>query len=48
MEYKITKDTDGLTVLQVLKGKLGLSHAFIKHLKFKKNGITVGGEHVTV
>lgn len=48
MQLKITKDTDGMTVLQILKGKLGLSHAFIKHLKFMENGITVDGQHVTV
>ena len=48
MEYEIRKDTDGMTVLQILKGELGLSHAFIKHLKFKENGITLNGEHVTV
>ncbi len=48
MEYKIEKDADGLTVLQLLKSSLGLSHAFIKHLKFKENGITVNGKHETV
>ena len=48
MEYKICENTDGMTVLQVLKNELGLSHAFIKHLKFKENGITINGEHVTV
>ena len=48
MEYKIQENTDGMTVLQVLKGELGLSRAFIKHLKFKENGIMLNGEHVTV
>ena len=48
MELKIEKATDGLTVLTVLKSHLGLSRAFIKHLKFKENGITVDGRHVTV
>ena len=48
MEIKINSNTDGLTVLQILKGELGLSRAFIKHLKFKDGGITLNGEHVTV
>lgn len=48
MELKIDRETDGLTVLAVLQSRLGLSRAFIKHLKFKENGITVDGEHVTV
>lgn len=48
MEYKIRKNADGMTVLQLLKGELGLSRAFIKHLKFKENGITLNGKHVTV
>ena len=37
-----------MTVLQILKGELGLSRAFIKHLKFKEGGITLNGDHVTV
>ena len=48
MEFKIEKDTAGLTVLEVLKSCIGLSSAFIKHLKFKENGITVDGKHATV
>ena len=48
MEIKIDSNTDGLTVLQILKGELGLSRAFIKHLKFKEGGITLNGEHATV
>ncbi len=48
MEIKINSNTDGLTVLQILKGELGLSRALIKHLKFKEGGITLNGEHATV
>lgn len=48
MEIKIDSNTDGMTVLQILKGNLGLSRAFIKHLKFKDGGITLNGEHATV
>ena len=48
MELKINSNTDGMTVLQILKSEMGLSRAFIKHLKFKEGGILLNGEHVTV
>lgn len=48
MEYLISEASDGKSVLTVLKQELGLSHATVKHLKFKPMGITVSGEHVTV
>ncbi len=48
MEYTIDACLDGKTVLYVMKRTLGISSATVKHLKFKADGITVGGEHVTV
>ncbi len=48
MEYKIDKTTDGKTVLEVMRGVLGMSRATIKHLKFLENGIMLNGAHVTV
>ena len=48
MDLKIDTQSDGKTVLEILKRDLGISRATIKHLKFKNNGITVDGEHVTV
>ncbi len=37
-----------MTVKEILIGSLGLSHAFIKHLKFIPDGICVDGKQVTV
>lgn len=48
MELTVGSRLDGKTVLELLTRELGFSRATIKHLKFKENGITVGGEHVTV
>ena len=48
MEYLIKDTSDGKTVLSILKGELGFSHATVKHLKFKPMGISVGGKQVTV
>ena len=48
MEYNVTALTDGKTVLEIIKGELGLSRAMLKHLKFKENGIMLNGTHVTV
>ena len=48
MTYTVKEEWLGKTVLDVLHKDLGLSHAAVKHLKFKENGITVNGEHVTV
>ncbi len=48
MDYIISDAFDGVSVLDFLRGELGMSTAMIKHLKFKDMGISVGGEHVTV
>ena len=48
MDYLALADWDGMTVLEVMKKELGLSSAYIKHLKFIPNGIMIGGSHVTV
>ena len=48
MDYVIEKEWDGKTVLEVIRRRLGISHALLKHLKFLENGITLNGAHVTV
>ena len=48
MEYIITEKESGKTVKEILFLSLGLSYAFVKHLKFIENGITLNGEHATV
>ncbi len=48
MDYIIGEAQNGKTVLAVLKCDMGISNAAVKHLKFKKNGICIGGEQVTV
>ena len=48
MKYIVTKADDGLCVKTVLSQKLGLSRAFIKHLKFLDSGIALNGQKVTV
>lgn len=48
MKYLISKGQDGKSVKDILRLELGLSSAFIKHLKFIENGITLNGEHATV
>lgn len=48
MTYRANQSWLGRTLLDVLHKELGLSRATVKHLKFKENGITVNGEHVTV
>lgn len=48
MDYIIPPSSDGATVLQVLTRDIGVSRATLKHLKFKENGIMLGGVHVTV
>jgi len=48
VEYIITKNESGKTVKEILFSHIGLSCAFVKHLKFIDNGIMLNGEHVTV
>ena len=48
MDYVIEKEWDGRAVLDVIRRRLGISHALLKHLKFIQNGITLNGSHVTV
>ena len=48
MLFKVTSELDGASVLYILRHELGLSSKMIKHLKFLEDGITVGGERVTV
>lgn len=48
MTYTVGTSFSGRTVLDVLRRELGFSHATVKHLKFKENGITVNGRHATV
>lgn len=48
MEYRVERETAGLTVLEVAKRRLGISTALLKHLKFLEDGICVGGKRVTV
>lgn len=48
MIFKVTAEYDGKSVLYILQNTLGLSGGMIRHLKFLEDGITVGGERVTV
>ncbi len=48
MEYKISAEADGKTVLEVIRRDLLISNATLKHLKFKEGGIRVNGVHATV
>lgn len=48
MEYQVEKQRDGATVLEIIKGELGLSRGHLKHLKFLEGGILVNGKPVTV
>ena len=48
MTYRVNQSWHGRMLLDVLHKELGLSRATVKHLKFKDNGITVNGAHVTV
>lgn len=48
MIFKVTAEHDGKSVLYILQNTLGLSGGMIRHLKFLEDGITVGGERVTV
>ena len=48
MKYIVGAEDSRITVKDFLAKKLGLSKAFIKHLKFLDNGIMNNGERVTV
>ncbi len=48
MKLEIDARDEGKALLDFMKNTLGLSGAFIRHLKFSENGITVNGEHKTV
>ncbi len=48
MDYLITKEDSGKTIKELLNKKLRLSSAFIKHLKFREDGIMLDGSHATV
>ncbi|MBO7309953.1 MAG: RluA family pseudouridine synthase, partial [Clostridia bacterium] len=48
MEYLVSKQNDGSSVLEIMRRELGFSRATVKHLKFIENGITLNGKHVTV
>ena len=48
MDFLIEKKNDGISVLDFLRREVGLSSAMLRHLKFIPDGITVGGNHVTV
>ncbi len=48
VKYIVEKEDDGLSIKELLSKKLGLSRAFIKHLKFLDNGIEINGGRVTV
>jgi hypothetical protein len=48
MDFLVSDKFEGWSVLDVMRRELGMSHAMIKHLKFKDGGITLNGEHVTV
>lgn len=48
MDFLIGQDAQGMTVLDFLRRKVGLSGAMLRHLKFIPDGIEVNGSHVTV
>ena len=48
MIFTVTKEYDGMTVLQILKNVVCLSGAMIKHIKFLDDGIVLNGLRVTV
>lgn len=48
MKYIVGKEDDGLSLKLILSQKLGLSRAFIKHLKFLDGGIALNGKSATV
>ena len=48
VKYIVGKEDDGLSLKLILSQKLGLSRAFIKHLKFLDGGIELNGKSATV
>lgn len=48
MEYTVEKEWDGRSVLDVIRGRLGISGSMLRHLKFLENGILLCGVRVTV
>ncbi len=48
MKYTVKTEENGKTVKDILKNSIGLSTAFIRHLKFIENGILLNGIHATV
>ncbi len=48
MQYHITREQDGMTVLAFLRQYLKPSSKMLKHLKYRADGITVDGVHCTV
>jgi 23S rRNA pseudouridine1911/1915/1917 synthase len=48
MQYSITREQDGMTVLAFLRQYLRPSTKMLKHLKYREDGITVDGMHCTV
>ena len=48
MEFYIGKEENGISVLDFLRVKLGISRAMIRELKYREGGIEVDGAHVTV
>ena len=48
MNYRVDAESEGKSIREFMKNKLGLSSALCKHLKFIENGITLNGAHATV
>lgn len=48
MKYTATKNDEGKLLRELILRDIGLSRAFLKHLKFTENGICVNGRQVTV
>ncbi len=48
MKYIINSNENEKTIKEILNKSIGLSKAFIKHLKFIDNGILLNGNHATV
>lgn len=48
MEFEVTNELDGKTVLYILTQVLGLSRGMVKHLKFLDDGIMLNEKKVTV
>ena len=48
MEFYIGKEEKGISVLEFIRTRLGISRAMLRELKYREGGIEVDGEHVTV